>query len=72
MLWDYYLGIQDIQDKIKHTRDEINNKKVENWAYAMVDFKKAWQLGLFDLFHQTSLFLFQLKKFYLCLYSILL
>lgn len=44
-LWDYYLGIQDIQDKIKHTRDEINNKKVENWAYAMVDFKKAWQLG---------------------------
>ena len=44
-LWDYYLGLQDIKDKVKHTRDEINNKKVENWAYAIVDFKKAWQLG---------------------------
>lgn len=44
-LWDYYLGIQDIKDKVKHTRAEINNKPVENWAYALVDFKKAWQLG---------------------------
>lgn len=44
-LWDYYLGQQDIYNKVKHTRDEINNKKVENWAYAIVDFKKAWQLG---------------------------
>ena len=44
-LWDYYLGIQDIKNKEKHTRKEINNKKVENWAYAIVDFKKAWQLG---------------------------
>lgn len=44
-LWDYYLGIQDIKDKKKHTREEINNIKVENWAYAIVDFKKAWQLG---------------------------
>ena len=44
-LWDYYLGIQDIKDKVKYTRDEINNKVVENWAYAIVDFKKAWQLG---------------------------
>lgn len=44
-LWDYYLGYQDIYKKIKHTREEINNKKVENWAYAIVDFKKAWQLG---------------------------
>ena len=44
-LWDYYLGMQDIYQKVKHTREEINNKKVENWAYAIVDFKKAWQLG---------------------------
>lgn len=44
-LWDYYLGLQDIYKKEKHTREEINNKKVENWAYAIVDFKKAWQLG---------------------------
>lgn len=44
-LWDYYLGEQDIYSKVKATRPEINNKKVENWAYAIVDFKKAWQLG---------------------------
>ena len=44
-LWDYYLGLQDIFKKEKTTRPEINNKKVENWAYAIVDFKKAWQLG---------------------------
>ena len=44
-LWDYYLGIQDIKDKVKKTRTDINNKKVENWAFAIIDFKKAWQLG---------------------------
>ena len=44
-LWDYYLGIQDIKDKVKKTRTDINNTPVENWAYALVDFKKAWQLG---------------------------
>lgn len=44
-LWDYYLGNQDIKDKVKFVREEINNKKVENWAYAIIDFKKAWQLG---------------------------
>lgn len=44
-LWDYYLGIQDIKEKEKKTRTNINNKKVENWAYAIIDFKKAWQLG---------------------------
>lgn len=44
-LWDYYLGIQDIKDKEKKTRTDINNKKVENWAFAIIDFKKAWQLG---------------------------
>lgn len=44
-LWNYYLGIQDILQKVKYTRDEINNKEVENWAYAIIDFKKAWILG---------------------------
>ena len=44
-LWDYMNGIQDIQYKVKKTREEINNKTVENWCYAFVDFKKCWQLG---------------------------
>lgn len=44
-LWDYMKGKQDIQNKEKKTRQEINNKTTENWAYAFVDFKKAWQLG---------------------------
>lgn len=44
-LWEYYLGKQDILYKEKHTRPDINNKKVENWAWAIVDFKKGWQLG---------------------------
>lgn len=41
----YYYGDQDIKGKEKHTRDEINNKIVENWAYAFVDFKKSLLLG---------------------------
>lgn len=41
----YYYGDQDIKEKEKHTRDEINNKIVENWAYAFVDFKKSLLLG---------------------------
>lgn len=44
-LWNYYLGMQDILEKQKYTREEINNKKVENWAYAIVDFKKNWLVG---------------------------
>lgn len=44
-LYDYYYGDQDIKLKEKHTRDEINNKIVENWAWAIVDFKKALLLG---------------------------
>lgn len=44
-LWDYYLGLQDVLWKTKQTRTDINNKKVENWAYALVDFKKNWILG---------------------------
>ena len=45
-LLDYYGGNQDIYtEKQKHTRPEINNKTVENWAYAFIDFKKAFLLG---------------------------
>ena len=41
-LKDYAKGLQDIYvDKIKHTRTEIDNKTVENWAYAFIDFKKS-------------------------------
>lgn len=41
----YYYGDQDIKYKEKYTREEINNKIVENWAYACVDFKKTYLLG---------------------------
>lgn len=42
----YLYGDQDIyRDKKKHTRTEIDNKTVENWAYAMIDFKKTFLLG---------------------------
>ena len=41
----YLLGDQDIKNKIKHTRAEINNHTVENWAYAIIEFKKAFLLG---------------------------
>lgn len=44
-LKNYYKGKQDIYEKKKITRDDINNKTVENWAYALIDFKKCWQLG---------------------------
>ena len=44
-LFDYLYGDQDIKDKIKHTRTEINNKGVENWAWAFMDWKKAFLLG---------------------------
>lgn len=44
-LWEYYLGKQDVLQKEKQTRQDINNKKVENWAYALTDFKKNWILG---------------------------
>ena len=45
-LFDYYKGIQDIYtEKEKHTRPEINNKTVENWAFAFIDFKKSFLLG---------------------------
>lgn len=44
-LKDYVYGDQDIKEKVKQTREEINNKKVENWAWAFVDFKKNYLLG---------------------------
>ena len=45
-LKNYLYGEQDIyRDKQKHTRPEIDNKTVENWAYAIVDFKKTYLLG---------------------------
>ena len=45
-LKDYLYGIQDIYtDKQKLTREEINNKTVENWAYAFMEFKKTYLLG---------------------------
>lgn len=44
-LHNYLYGDQDIKNKIKHTRPEINNKSVENWAWAFQDWKKAFLLG---------------------------
>lgn len=45
-LKDYKNGLQDIYaDKKKITRPEIDNHTVENWAYALVDFKKCFLLG---------------------------
>jgi SPP1 family phage portal protein len=42
----YLYGDQDIyREKQKLTRPEIDNKTVENWAYAIVDFKKTYLLG---------------------------
>lgn len=44
-LQEYYKGRQDVLNKVKLTRPEINNKTVENWTYAMIDFKKTYLLG---------------------------
>ena len=45
-LKEYLYGKQDIYvEKQKLTRPEIDNKTVENWAYAIVDFKKTYLLG---------------------------
>lgn len=45
-LWEYYSGKQDIYtEKQKLTRTDIDNRTVENWAYAFIDFKKAYLLG---------------------------
>ena len=44
-LIDYLYGDQDIKYKEKYTRTEINHKSVENWAWAFMDWKKAFLLG---------------------------
>ncbi len=44
-LQDYLYGDQDIKNKVKLTRTEINNTGVENWAWAFQDWKKAFLLG---------------------------
>lgn len=44
-LRDYLYGDQDIKYKEKKTRTDINNKRVENWAYAFLDWKKTFLLG---------------------------
>lgn len=44
-LIDYLYGDQDIKNKKKYTRTEINNVGVENWAWAFQDWKKAFLLG---------------------------
>ena len=44
-LINYLYGDQDIKNKVKFTRCEINNKGVENWAWAFQDWKKAFLLG---------------------------
>ncbi|MBO5143019.1 MAG: phage portal protein [Clostridia bacterium] len=44
-LQDYLYGDQDIKNKVKLTRTDINNKGVENWAWAFQDWKKAFLLG---------------------------
>ena len=44
-LINYLYGDQDIKDKVKLTRTDINNKSVENWAWAFKDWKQAFLLG---------------------------
>lgn len=44
-LIDYLYGIQDIKDKEKFSRPEINHKSVENWVWADQEFLKAFLLG---------------------------
>lgn len=44
-LQNYLYGDQDIKDKVKLTRTDINNKGVENWAWCFQDWKKAFLLG---------------------------
>lgn len=44
-LINYLYGDQDIKNKVKLTRIDINNKGVENWAWAFQEWKKAYLLG---------------------------
>ncbi len=41
----YLYGDQDIKNKVKLTRTDINNTGVENWAWAFQDWKKSFLLG---------------------------
>lgn len=44
-LINQYIGKQNILNKTKHTRTEINNKVVENWIWAIIEFKMSYLLG---------------------------
>ena len=44
-LYNYYKGKQPILDKVKNVRPEINNKVLENHAFEIVEFKKAYVYG---------------------------
>lgn len=44
-LYDYYKGKQPILNKSKIVRPEINNKVLENHAFEIVEFKKAYVYG---------------------------
>ena len=44
-LYNYYKGKQPILDKKKVVRPEINNKVLENHAFEIVEFKKAYVFG---------------------------
>ena len=41
-LYNYYKGNQPILNKTKIVRPEINNKVLENHAFEIVEFKKAY------------------------------
>lgn len=44
-LYNYYKGRQPILNKVKTIRPEINNKVLENHAFEIVEFKKAYVYG---------------------------
>lgn len=44
-LYNYYKGKQPILEKIKNIRPEINNQVLENHAFEIVEFKKAYVYG---------------------------
>lgn len=44
-LWNYYRGIQDIINRVKEVRPEINNIVIENRANEIVSFKSGYLMG---------------------------
>lgn len=44
-LWNYYLGVQPILDRVKTVRPEVNEKVVINRAAEIVDFKVGYSYG---------------------------